>query len=147
MLFQEVSTMSEAITPIKSYHLVVLALLGVFMHLVSYAETFIFTDQSHPMINTGKYPVYYLDAPMQLESQLSEGLSKEPVQAQQQALQRIQNKTLQKQLLDSYLPVVKAWQLGVTKVPAVVNDQYVVYGQPDVQKALQQIADYQQGNQ
>lgn len=138
--------MSETITPIKSYHLILLALLGVFMHLVSYAETFIFTDQAHPMINTGKYPVYYLDAPTQLESQLSEGLPNDPLDAKQRALQRIQNNEIQQQLLTSYLPVVKAWQLGVTKVPAVVKGHYVVYGQPDVQKALQQIADYQQGN-
>lgn len=139
--------MSETITPIRSYHLILLALLGVFMHLVSYAETFIFTDQAHPMINTGKYPVYYLDAPAQLESKLSEGLPNDPLDAKQRALQRIQNNEIQQQLLTSYLPVVKAWQLGVTKVPAVVEGHYVVYGQPDVQKALQQIADYQQGNQ
>lgn len=139
--------MSECITPIKPHHLIVLALLSAFMHLVSYAETFIFTDQTHPMTNIGDYPVYYLDAPMQLENKLSEGLSNDPVEAKQQALKRIQDKGVQQQLLASYLPVVKAWQLGITKVPAVVKDHYVIYGQTDVQKALQHIADYQQGHQ
>ena len=138
--------MSETITPIKSYHLVFLALTGVLMHLVSDAEILIFTDQAHPMINTGHNPVFYLDAPMQLETKLSEGLSNDPLQAKQQALQRIQDNNIQQQLLDSYLPVVKAWQLGITKVPAVIKDHYVVYGQNDAQKALQQIDDYQQGN-
>ncbi|OTJ71748.1 hypothetical protein CAY98_34130 [Pseudomonas aeruginosa] len=37
--------------------------------------------------------------------------------------------------------VADAWSLGVEKIPAVVVDrQYVVYGEPDVSRALELIA-------
>ncbi|MFG6179683.1 DUF1525 domain-containing protein, partial [Halomonas sp. THAF12] len=40
--------------------------------------------------------------------------------------------------------VARAWMLGVEKVPAVVLDgEYVVYGEHDVQAALNQIQSYQ----
>lgn len=42
--------------------------------------------------------------------------------------------------------VVDAWSLGVTKVPAVVIDNYVVYGEADVNQAISQITAYQEEN-
>jgi integrating conjugative element protein (TIGR03757 family) len=33
-----------------------------------------------------------------------------------------------------------AWRLGVTKIPAVVDGRYVIYGEPDVAKATARIA-------
>ena len=41
---------------------------------------------------------------------------------------------------EAYSGLMRAWRLGVTKVPAVVVDgTYVVYGQPDVTAAVAEI--------
>lgn len=44
---------------------------------------------------------------------------------------------LQARLGMAYQGVVDAWSLGVTTIPAVIVDRlYVVYGEPDVAKAV-----------
>ncbi|WP_446939641.1 TIGR03757 family integrating conjugative element protein, partial [Pseudomonas aeruginosa] len=48
---------------------------------------------------------------------------------------------LQAELVKAQQDVADAWSLGVEKIPAVVVDrQYVVYGEPDVSRALELIA-------
>ncbi|UYZ83044.1 TIGR03757 family integrating conjugative element protein [Entomomonas sp. E2T0] len=137
--------MVDTISPLKPIHLIVLALLSVFMNILSYADTVIFTDQSHPVSNTGKHAIIYLDTPSHIEAKLSEGLSNDPVEAKQQALQRIQDPNMQHQLMNAYIGLSKAWQLGVTKLPAVVVDeQYVVYGINDVNQAIQLVKQYKE---
>ena len=43
-------------------------------------------------------------------------------------------------LASAYQGVTDAWSLGITSLPAVVVDQrYVVYGEPDVARALARI--------
>lgn len=140
--------MAVSITPKRPCQLFLLALFGLLMQTMSHADVLVFTNHTNPVTNVGSDSVIYLDQPQHIESKLSEGLSSDPVEAEQQASRRVQDRGMQQSLVQSYLQVVKAWQLGVVKVPAVVVDgRYVVYGQPDVQKALQQIVKYQQGGE
>ena len=47
---------------------------------------------------------------------------------------------LQRRLASAYQGVTDAWSLGITSLPAVVVDQrYVVYGEPDVARAVARI--------
>lgn len=140
--------MAISIIPKRPCQLFLLALFGLLMQTVSHADVLVFTDHANPVMNAGSNSVIHLDQPQHIENELSEGLSNDPTEAEQQASHRIQDRGLQQTLMQSYLQVVKAWQLGVVKVPAVVVDErYIVYGQPDVAKALQQIAKYQQGGE
>nr|QIU79937.1 integrating conjugative element [Pseudomonas aeruginosa] len=79
-----------------------------------------------------------------LEEQLTDALPKDPQQAQvafQQLLQSPEGRRLQAELVKAQQDVTDAWSLGVEKIPAVVVDrQYVVYGEPDVPRALELIA-------
>lgn len=121
----------------KPLSLMTLFVLTVLCHTLSYAEVLVFTDDKHPFSNIGNYEVYYLDLPAKIEQRLSEGLSNGPTEAKQQALQRINDPILQQEIQQSYKGVIKAWQLGLTKIPAVVvNGKYVVYGIADVKTAV-----------
>lgn len=121
----------------KPLSLMTLFVLAILCHNLSYAEVLIFTDEKHPISNAGHYEVYYLDLPAKVEQRLSEGLSNDPTEAKQQALQRINDPKLQQEIQQSYRGVIKAWQLGLTKIPAVVvNGKYVVYGIADVKTAV-----------
>ncbi len=124
----------------KPLSLTTLFILAILCHTLSYGEVLVFTDDKHPVINTGNYEVYYLDLPSKVEQRLSEGLSNDPIEAKQQALTRINDPKLQQEIQQSYLGVIKAWQLGLTKIPAVVaNNKYVVYGIADVEIAVKLI--------
>ena len=47
---------------------------------------------------------------------------------------------LQRRIGNAYQSVADAWGLGIAKVPSVVVDRrYVVYGEPDVARALARI--------
>ena len=104
------------------------------------AQVKVFTDSDIPVINVGEAQVIQLDQPDKLNRQLSAGLPGNIDQAEQAVLARLnspEGQALQKQLLDAHMGVVEAWRLGVTKLPAVVVDEkFVVYGQPDVREAL-----------
>ncbi|MDF5972219.1 TIGR03757 family integrating conjugative element protein [Pseudomonas aeruginosa] len=71
-------------------------------------------------------------------------LPKDPQHAQaafQRLLQSPAGRRLQAELVKAQQDVADAWSLGVEKIPAVVVDrQYVVYGEPDVSRALELIA-------
>ncbi|MFY0038678.1 DUF1525 domain-containing protein [Acinetobacter baumannii] len=48
---------------------------------------------------------------------------------------------MQAELVKAQQDATDAWSLGVEKIPAVVVDrQYVVYGEPDVPRAVELIA-------
>ncbi|MPQ54851.1 TIGR03757 family integrating conjugative element protein, partial [Citrobacter telavivensis] len=50
---------------------------------------------------------------------------------------------LQRRIASAYQGVADAWSLGVTSIPAVVVDQrYVVYGEPDVARAVARVAQH-----
>ncbi|MHA5668547.1 TIGR03757 family integrating conjugative element protein, partial [Pseudomonas aeruginosa] len=71
-------------------------------------------------------------------------LPQDPQQAQaafKRLLQSPDGRRLQAELVKAQQDVADAWSLGVEKIPAVVVDrQYVVYGEPDVSRALELIA-------
>ncbi|GAB3683798.1 TIGR03757 family integrating conjugative element protein [Salinisphaera aquimarina] len=82
--------------------------------------------------------VVELDQPSRLDKQLSDGLP-----GTQDAAARAVQKRLsrfRKSYGQAYEGLLRAWRLGVTKVPAVVVDgRYVVYGQPNVKAAVAEI--------
>ncbi|MDF5794504.1 TIGR03757 family integrating conjugative element protein [Pseudomonas aeruginosa] len=100
------------------------------------AETWVITDQAHPVTTAGSSRVLLLDTQQHLEEQLTDALPKDPQQAQaafQQLLQSPKGRRLQVELVKAQQDVADAWSLGVEKIPAVVVDrQYVVYGEPDI---------------
>jgi integrating conjugative element protein (TIGR03757 family) len=50
---------------------------------------------------------------------------------------------LQRRIGHAYQGVAEAWGLGVARIPAVVVDRrYVVYGEPDVPRAIARIDAY-----
>lgn len=119
-------------------------LLLALLTSASQAETWVITDKTHPVTATGSSRVLLLDAQEHLEEQLTAALPQEPQQAQaafQQLLQSPEGRRLQAELVKAQQDVADAWSLGVEKIPAVVVDrQYVVYGEPDVPRALELIA-------
>lgn len=106
----------------------------------------IFTDHAHPVHSVPQgITVVELDAAERLENELSTDLPTDPDQAAHLVQQRLEQggKALQHQLATAYQGVTEAWELGVTKIPAVVVDRnYVVYGEPDVARALNSITHY-----
>ncbi|HHF0816950.1 TPA: TIGR03757 family integrating conjugative element protein [Pseudomonas aeruginosa] len=110
----------------------------------SQAEVWVITDQAHPVSATGSSRVLFLDAQEHLEEQLTAALPQDPQHAQaafKRLLQSPDGRRLQAELVKAQQDVADAWSLGVEKIPAVVVDrQYVVYGEPDVSRALELIA-------
>lgn len=111
----------------------------------SAANIQVFTDRHHPVEATFGARVVELDAPTSLEVELSSRLSANPLQAATIARARLRTggAALQQRLAAAYQGVVDAWSLGVKRIPAVVVDrQYVVYGVPDVSRAVSIIDRY-----
>ncbi len=89
--------------------------------------------------------VVYLDDAGTIEGRLSAGLPSSQDKAETVARQRLQEggETLQRELAAAWQGVANAWRLGITTLPAVVvNRRYVVYGEPDVAKAVAGIETY-----
>jgi len=92
--------------------------------------------------------VIELDAAQRIEAELASGLPSEPVQAESIMRQRLQagGPTLQRRMQAAYQGIADAWSLGITSVPAVVVDKrYVVYGEPDVARAVARIEQHRRG--
>ncbi|EPJ9686175.1 TIGR03757 family integrating conjugative element protein [Pseudomonas aeruginosa] len=110
----------------------------------SQAEVWVITDQAHAVTATEPSRVLFLDALEHLEEQLTTALPQDPQHAQvafKRLLQSPDGRRLQAELVKAQQDVADAWSLGVEKIPAVVVDrQYVVYGEPDVSRALELIA-------
>lgn len=114
--------------------------LLLFLSTASHAETWAITTQAHPVSAPSGTRVIFLDDQQRLEEQLSQQLPADPRQAQA-AIQRFlaspAGKYLQNELAKAQQGVSDAWSLRVEKLPAVVVDRrYVVYGEPDVAKAV-----------
>lgn len=105
----------------------------------------VYTDDAHPISAPETVRVIRLDAPAALQSALSQGLPKDPVNAAQAVRERLRSDggALSRRLSDAYQGVVEAWNLGVLKLPAVVVDgRFVVYGDADVVHALSLIEQF-----
>jgi len=109
------------------------------------ADVLVVTDSRHPIQTIGGERVIELDQPARIEAELSAGLPADPGQAEAIVQQRLREGkvTLQHRIGRAYQGVADAWGLGITKIPAVVVDRrYVVYGEPDVARAVARIDAY-----
>nr|WP_298411684.1 TIGR03757 family integrating conjugative element protein [uncultured Halomonas sp.] len=105
----------------------------------------VFTVAGEPVVNVPvTAAVVELDAPARLDAQISQNLPANPERAKQVLHSRMKGPQWQatlKRYAELHTGVARAWMLGIEKVPAVVVDsQYVIYGEPDVQAALEKIA-------
>ncbi|CAK1326957.1 integrating conjugative element protein, PFL_4709 family [Burkholderia pseudomallei] len=113
------------------------------------AEIWIVTDSTHPVRTVPGARVIELDAPARLESELSANLPPDPHEAAARVQQRLAagHAALTQQLATAYQAVTDAWSLGVTHAPAVIVDQrYVVYGDPDAAHAMARIHSYREAH-
>jgi integrating conjugative element protein (TIGR03757 family) len=106
-----------------------------------HAETWVITNQAHPV--SGKVDrQILLDAPVRIEAELTSGLPSDPIQAERIARERLNQggADLQRRIAAAYQGVTDAWSLGITSIPAVVVDRrFVIYGEPDVSRAVARI--------
>ena len=119
-----------------------------FLFLIAFAlpaaaEVLAVTDSRHPLRTLSGARVIELDSPARIEAELSSGLPADPGQALSLARRRVGDRGLQRRLRQAYRGVAEARQLRIAKVPAVVVDRrYVVYGEPDVFRAVARIDAY-----
>lgn len=118
------------------------ASLAVFSPATFAADVVVVTDSRHPVKTMGGERLIELDEAPRIEAELSANLPTDPDQATALVKRRLtQGGTdLQRRIATAYQGATDAWSLGITAVPAVVVDQrYVVYGEPDVARAVARI--------
>lgn len=102
-------------------------------------DILVVTDSHHPVQAPADVRIIELDLPVRIKAELTADLSSDAQHSAALVQQRLHDGgiTLQQRIGTAYQGVVDAWSLGITAVPAVVVDQhYVVYGEPDVVKAV-----------
>lgn len=116
-----------------------LPLAALLFSTLARGETWVVTDQAHPVNAPVGVRVILLDEQQRLEEQLSRSLPSDPSQAAaaaQRFLASPEGKRLQDDLAKAQQGAADAWSAGVEKIPAVVVERkYVVYGEPDVATA------------
>nr|WP_264624065.1 TIGR03757 family integrating conjugative element protein [Candidatus Symbiopectobacterium sp. NZEC135] len=113
--------------------------------LAQAADVLVVTDTRHPVQNLGNTRLIELDSLSRIEAELANHLPQDPARAAVIMQQRLKagGAALQQRIGAAYQRVVDAWSLGITTIPAVIVDQrYVVYGEPDVAKAVARINTY-----
>ncbi|MEI7178134.1 TIGR03757 family integrating conjugative element protein [Pectobacterium carotovorum] len=107
------------------------------------ADIIVVTDRRHPVqVEHPSVRVIELDAAQRIEAELAANLPQDPARAAIIVQQRLREggTALQQRINEAYQDVVDAWSLGITTLPAVVVDQrYVVYGEPDIARAVEVI--------
>ena len=106
------------------------------------ADVVVVTDSRPPVKTMGGERLIELDQASGLEAELSADLPLDPERAAAIVRQRLNQggTDLQRRIGTAYQGVADAWSLGVATIPAVVVDQrYVVYGEPDVARAVSRI--------
>lgn len=103
------------------------------------AQTEVFTVAGQPATHVPDgVNVVEIDKPSRLDKQLSDGLPHDKAAAAKAVQKRLSS--YKTNYGDAYDGLLRAWRLGVKRVPAVVVDgQYVVYGQSDVKAAVAEI--------
>ncbi|HGI9957934.1 TIGR03757 family integrating conjugative element protein [Pseudomonas aeruginosa] len=118
------------------------ASLAVFSPATFAADVLVVTDSHHPVKAMGGERLIELDEAPRIKAELSASLPTDPDQAAAIVKRRLSNggADLQRRIASAYQGVTDAWSLGITSIPAVVVDQrYVVYGEPDVARAITRI--------
>ena len=106
------------------------------------ADVLVVTDSRHPVKTMGGERLIELDEAPRIEAELSAELPADPDQATAIVKRRLNlgGADLQRRIASAYQGVTDAWSLGIASIPAVVVDQrYVVYGDPDVTRAVARI--------
>lgn len=119
--------------------------LGLAGQTAGAAEVTVFTDRSIMLTSADNANVVHLDAAQEIEAGLAADLPADPHRAQAIVQGRLQQggSQLQRDLASAYQGVTDAWSLSVSTVPAVVVDRrYVIYGEPDVARAVARIEAY-----
>ncbi|MBO2859764.1 MULTISPECIES: TIGR03757 family integrating conjugative element protein [Gammaproteobacteria] len=118
------------------------AALAVFSLAAFAADVLVVTDSRHPVKTMGGERLIELDEAPRIEAELSAELPADPEQATAIVKRRLNDggADLQRRIASAYQGVADAWSMGITTIPAVVVDQrYVVYGEPDVARAIARI--------
>lgn len=131
-----------------------LTLLILTIPISSIAETkdiIIFTTADYPITQlAANISVYYLDVPEKLTSETFSSLPADSKSAEQQARKIMSSSEWQQQdaaLRESFKGVIKAWSLGIEKVPAIVMEgRFVVYGTTNVEVAREKLKQFQGGH-
>lgn len=121
------------------------ASLAVFSPATFAADVVVVTDSRYPVKTTGGERLIELDEGPRIEAELSADLPADPERAAAIVRQRLNQggTDLQRRIGTAYQGVADAGSLGVATIPAVVVDQrYVVYGEPDVARAVSRIEQY-----
>ncbi|HBP5053753.1 TIGR03757 family integrating conjugative element protein [Pseudomonas aeruginosa] len=109
------------------------------------ADVLVVTDSHHPVQASVGVRVIELDLPARIEAKIATDLPNDPDKATTLVRQRLRDggDALQRRIGHAYQGVADAWGLGIAKIPAVVVDRrYVVYGEPDVPRAVARINAY-----
>lgn len=115
---------------------------GVLQHAGAYQYRVVYTlsDQIPATLPAG-VTVYTLDGAERLQARIFGDLPADPVEAAREARRILASPdwaVQQQSVVAAWQPVMKAWSLGLEKVPAVVfDDAEVVYGTTDVELARQ----------
>lgn len=118
------------------------ASLAVFSPATFAADVVVVTNSRHPVKTMGGERLIEFDETPRIEAELSANLPADPERAAAIVRQRLKQggTDLQRRIGTAYQGVTDAWSLGVTTIPAVVVDQrFVVYGEPDVARAVARI--------
>ena len=118
------------------------AVLAVFSPATFAADVVVVTDSRHSVKTMGGERLIELDEAPRIEAELSAELPTDPEQATAIVKRRLSSggADLQRRIASAYQGVTDAWSLGITSLPAVVVDRrYVVYGEPDVARAVARI--------
>lgn len=115
------------------------------------SETLIFTTADYPVTETTvNTSVFYLDAPEKLTAELFNNLPDDSKSAERQARKAMSSSQWQQHdaaLREAFKGALKAWSLGIEKIPAVVMDgRFVVYGTTNIELARKKLSQYQGGH-
>jgi integrating conjugative element protein (TIGR03757 family) len=108
-------------------------------------DVIVVTDSHHPVQTSVGVRIIELDLPARVEAEIATDLPNDPDKATTLVRQRLRDggDELQRRIGHAYQGVADAWGLGIAKIPAVVVDRrYVVYGEPDVPRAVARIDAY-----
>ncbi|MCY1365784.1 integrating conjugative element protein [compost metagenome] len=125
--------------PLRQYPRSAALCAALLAPLAQAAEILVVTDRQHPVQIDGNARLIELDQPARIEAELGAHLPADPSRSAARVQHRLNSGgvALQQRLGAAYQGLVDAWSLGVTTIPAVIVDhRYVVYGEPDVAKAV-----------
>ncbi|EPA95361.1 TIGR03757 family integrating conjugative element protein [Pseudomonas mandelii] len=125
--------------PLHKYPLAAALYAGLLSPLAQADDILVITDSQHPVKVPISARLIELDQPARIKAELGAHLPTDPTRGAALVQRRLKDggNALQTRIGTAYQGVVDAWSLGIVTIPAVVVDQrYVVYGEPDVAKAV-----------